>query len=66
MFVIALWVNQGVPGQNAAIDKVAMPPIAMHELKSWTRAEYAEVRGPFTAEKIVAPDFISCAPLFLR
>lgn len=35
-----------------------MSPTAMQEIKEWLEAGYAEARGPFTAEKVGAPDFI--------
>lgn len=33
-----------------------MSPTAMQEIKEWLEAGYAEARGPFTAEKIGAPE----------
>lgn len=35
-----------------------MSPAAMQEIKAWMEAKYAEAQGPFTAEKIGAPDFV--------
>lgn len=29
----------------------------MQEIKAWMESEYAEARGPFTAEKVGAPEF---------
>lgn len=34
-----------------------MSPIAMQEIKAWMESEYAAAQGPFTAEKIGAPEF---------
>ncbi len=35
-----------------------MSPVAAQEFKAWLEAEYAEAQGPFTAEKIGAPEFV--------
>lgn len=35
-----------------------MSPATKQEIKEWLEAEYAEAQGPFTAEKVGAPDFI--------
>lgn len=35
-----------------------MSPTAMREIKEWLEAGYAEAQGPFTAEKVGAPDFV--------
>ena len=38
--------------------EVDMSPVAAQEFKTWLEAEYAEAQGPFTAEKIGAPEFV--------
>ena len=38
--------------------EVDMSPVAAQEFKAWLEAEYAEAQGPFTAEKIGAPEFV--------
>ena len=35
-----------------------MSPVTAQEFKAWLEAEYAEAQGPFTAEKIGAPEFV--------
>lgn len=56
---IKLQASWGVPGYNSTKDKeVKMSPTAMREIKEWLEAGYAEAQGPFTAEKVGAPDFV--------
>lgn len=35
-----------------------MSPATKQEIKEWLETEYAEAQGPFTADKVGAPDFI--------
>ncbi len=38
--------------------EVDVPPVAMQEIKAWMEAGYAEARGPFTAARIGASEFV--------